>query len=144
MTVSLIERKGEGSTTVFCVTMGLCLVTSGWINWIYLIDGSLTTMTQAWSACLQMIVIFEDVWGHWGLYRHLTKVRTQCQPGSNRTLVVNSVVLGTALVKGWECKHEADASATVPWMRVLYRALCLKQLNPWINMKLSLQEHCYF
>lgn len=47
VTVSLIERKEEGRTAVSCVTMGLCLITLGWINGIYLIDGSITTTTQA-------------------------------------------------------------------------------------------------
>ena len=63
MTVSLIERKEEGRTAVSCVTMGLCLITVGWINRICLINGSMTTTSKMTILCVNESLRYVEVDG---------------------------------------------------------------------------------
>lgn len=79
VTVSLIERKEEGRTAVSCVTMGLCLIPLGWINGIYLIDGSMTTTTQADQLVCKWSRLSRVYWVKWVIYYQFSKFCQQCQ-----------------------------------------------------------------
>lgn len=62
-----LRESKEGLAAVARVTMALCLVTPGWINKIYLIDGNIMTTASDGAACVkkEMNIFCIELIKHW-------------------------------------------------------------------------------
>lgn len=57
---SLIGREEDGNMAVSCVTMGLCLLSPVWSNWVYFMCDIMTAVMQTDQLACKYVMVF---WG---------------------------------------------------------------------------------